>query len=236
MRKILLITIFFLIINPKTVRAITTTPTLSPTPKLQQTPTASPSSALEENVVEVRNALKEAVKNKINEVKDKIEKKSYVGNISEITGTSIVITNFRGKQRVRILDDSTIINALKKQIKANALEVENKIIAIGNIAENEVLEAKRIVVVEKPKIVPLKKKLILGTIEAIDTKLTSLVVNDKTKSTPFLLTKDTKIYLFSEQTKLIKPKDLKINTKVLILYLENTDGKTPQVKTIFVME
>jgi hypothetical protein len=233
MRKILILLVLTAILNTKYVFAVST-PT--PSPILTTTPVSSPSSVLEENVAEVRNALKEAVKNKINEIKDKIEKKSYVGNILEITDSAIVITNFRGKQRIRILEDSTIINALKREIKANALEVEDKIIAIGDIAENEVLEAKRIVVVEKPKTVPLKRRVILGNIEAIDSKFTNITIKDTTNSTVFLLTKDTKIYFFNDQTKKLKSNELKLNQKVLLIYFENTSGKTSQIKTVFVIE
>ncbi len=214
---------------------------ISPTPTLiKATPIASPSAGLtpttaeEEKVQEIR----QAIKDKLTEIKDKIEKKAYVGTILEITDSTLSLTNFRGKRRVRLSAETTIIGGNKKEVTIKDLAVEDKVIAMGEVDANGTLEAKRVIVVPKPLTPPIKRLIFYGTVTEINSKTSTITLTniknlDQTlaitvdKNTKFVNLKDTKV-----ETKL---KDLITNQKLIVIYPEPAQGKTAVAKTIFIL-
>lgn len=224
---IFIIIIRFISINPAV--AATSTPTVTVT----TTPSASPSVVPEDEKV---NEIRQAIKDKLTEIKNKIEKRAYVGQITEITDSLITISNFRGKQRLRIFPETIIIGVNKKEIKSNELEIDGKIIGMGDLGENDILHSKRIVVVSPPKTIPPKKLAIWGIINTIDLKNSSLNISSLIdKDRELILKTDTAslIYLISDQKSQIKLKNLKENQKIIVVYYEPSSEKTPVVKTIF---
>lgn len=206
---------------------------LSANKVLAVSPTASPSATLtptgiaeDEKVKEIRDAIKE----KVNQIKEKIEKKAFVGVIDQITDATITLNNFRGKQRVRITEETTIIGASAKAIKNTDLAVEDKVIAMGEMGENEILEAKRVVVAPVPKTPPAKRLVAMGMIAQIDAKNSTLIVNELNLKTD----KNTKI-LSQSNNKTLKFVDLAKDQKAIVVYFEATSGKTPTIKSLFVL-
>lgn len=238
LKKILLLIIVSLIIYcllPSFSLAVSTTPSPSASPSAS----LSPTTIEDEKVKELRDSLTATgIQEKLDQIKDKIEKKAYVGTILEITDSTLTLSSFRGKQRVRLTAETTIVGSSKKEITTKDLAVEDKIIAMGDVDTNGTLEAKRIVVVAVPKTVPPKRLVIFGTITAIDSKastvtLTSIKNLDETvtlkidKDTDLADPKDTKVT--------IKLKDLKESQKVLAIYPEPAEGKPAIAKIIFVL-
>lgn len=213
----------------------TATPTIKPgniTPIPQITPT--PTGAEEQNVKEIREAIKE----KVNEIKDKIEKKAYVGIITQITDSTITLSNFRGKQRVRLLENIVIIGLNKKEIFAKDLAVDDKVIALGTISDNDILEAKRLLVVAVPKTIPPKRLFLIGSITGIDSKLSTITVSllgnlDKT----VVLKIDSTTLIISQADAKATPKfkNLIQDQKVIVVYPQTAEGKIPIVKTLFLL-
>ncbi len=204
-------------------------------------PTASPSATIaptgdeEEKVQEIR----QAIKDQLNEIKDKIEKKAYVGNIFEITDSVITINNFRGKQRVRISEDTTILNASKKEIGLKDLALEDKIIALGEPEVNEILDTKRILVVASPKTTPALRKIFVGTISQTNSKTSTLIVSPLNQNDqPLSVKLDKTSYLVNQNN----PKDnlifgdFKSSQKIVVIYPETAEGKTPLAKTVFLIK
>jgi len=154
--------IFLLLLLPLDVFAAT--PTASPSATIAPaSPSASQSGSTgpeEKKVQEMRQIVKD-----ISEIKEKIEKKGYVGKILEITDSTLTITNFRGKQRVRIIEGTVIVGTNKKEIPMKDLALEDKIIALGEPDTNDTLDAKRITVVALPKIAPAKRLIFYGKIK-----------------------------------------------------------------------
>jgi len=207
----------------------------SPSP----TSTASPSVALtpttadDEKVKEIRDAIKE----KVNAIKEKIEKRAYVGIISQITDSTFTLENFRGKQRVRITEQTTIIGSNKKEIKTNELAVGDKVIALGTLSDNEILEAKRVVVVPIPKTVPAKRLIFFGKITETNVQKGTLIVTDlkNLDQTLELKVDKTTTFIFQSDPKVKTTlKDLKENQKVVIIYPETAQGN-PIVKSLFIL-
>lgn len=236
---VILITLIALIAPKGRLLAVSSTPTPTPTKKLSTTPVASPSAGLtptgseDEKVQEVR----QAIKDKLNEIKDKVEKKAYVGIITEITDSTLTISNFRGKERIRIAEDTIIIDANKKEIKASDLAVDDKVIALGEVDPNETLVAKRVTVVLKPKVVAPKRQIFFGSISEVDSK-GSLLTIVGTKDKEITLKIDTKTFITSlKDAKLvIKLKDIKPEQKVIAVYPETVEGKTPVAIDLFLLQ
>lgn len=206
--------------------------TAAPSPKVSITPT--PTTSVDENVKEIRDAIKE----KVNEIKDKVEKKAYIGIISQITDSTLTLNNDKGKQRVRLTEETIIVGTSKKEIKQNELAVDNKVIALGTVSENEILEAKRVIVVAIPKVLPPKRIVFFGSINEIDAKKSIYsLVNPYNLDLSLDIKIDSTAYLANgiDSKVLPKIKDLKQNLKVIIIYNTPVQGKTPIAKTIFLL-
>lgn len=133
---------------------------------------ASPSA-----VREIREKVKEMVRQKIDEVK-KGQKGAYAGEITKISGDLITISTLTNKQsQVRVGEETKIIGSAKKEIKADGLKIGDFIIAMGYLGENEVLEAKRVIVATKPK--PLSRQVAFGKVTDISVEERILTVKNE---------------------------------------------------------
>lgn len=236
MRKIKLIK-FIIIINIINVifvggvYAVSTTPTASPSA------TATPTDTENEKVKELLELNKQkAMEDKLNEIKEKIENKGYVGTISEITDSTIVITNFRGKQRIRIAEAVTIIGANKKEIETKDLAVDDKIIAMGQPDNTETLEAKRIIVIVPPKTTSPVRVIFYGIITQTDSKTSTLSLSEAKNPDQVLsvkIDKTTNLIDQKDPKNDLSFKDFKEGQKLIIVYPQPAEGKTPLAKTIF---
>ncbi len=211
---------------------------VSPTPTIKPVATGTtapmPTAADDEKVKEIRDAIKE----KVNEIKEKIEKRAYVGIISQITDSTITLDNFRGKQRARLTSATTIIGADKREIKAKDLALEDKVITMGDLGENEILEAKRVLVVPKPKTTPLKRTIFIGTITAINGRTAIITVTDlkdPDTSLDFAVDKDTYLALVGNAKGTPKFADLKDSQRVVVVHLLSPDSKTIHAKSVFIL-
>ena len=222
---------------------------ISPTPTLAQkttvTPISSPSARLtpttieDEKVKELRDSLTATgIQEKLNQIKDKIEKRAYVGTILEITDSTLTLSSFRGKQRVRLTEETTIIGTNKKEITTKDLAVEDKIITMGEVDTNGTLEAKRVVVVAPLKTIPPKRLVFFGTITEIDSKastVTLTAIKNLDQTVTLKIDKNTDLADPKDAKVIIKLKDLKENQKILAIYPEPAEGKPAIAKTIFLL-
>lgn len=196
------------------------TPKTSITPSLTSTASASPD---DEKVKEIRDAVREKVQEKIQEIKDKIEKKGYVGILTEMTDSTLSVDTQTGEKLVTIDDQATIIGTTKKEIKSKDLEIGQKIIAMGLLGENEILLAKRIVVVT-PEKNPTIKTAFMGKISLIDIKLKTISLDHLRKlSLKYQLKIDSKLTKFtSKEFKTLKEGDL-----LVVVSSQEKESETP---------
>lgn len=148
MKKITLILLFvtlgFLYTLPA--KAISPTPTASPS----VTPTLSGN--LEDKIQEIREEVKKKVREKIEEIK-KGTKAAYAGEIINISDLTLTLNAPTGERKVQIATDTAIISLGGRKVTPPDLKVGNFILAMGYLGDNNLLEAKRIVVANKPKLV-----------------------------------------------------------------------------------
>jgi len=215
-------------------KAYALTPTTAPsaTPSATPTQTATSSATENEKVKEIRDQLKE----KGSEIKEKIDKKAFGGLITQITDLTITLDNFRGKQRVRLKEETIIINSSRKEIKAKDLAVEDKVIAMGTVSDNDILDATRVVVVANPAAAPAKTTVAMGTISAIDMpKSTVSIAPLKDGAAVSLKVLATTTLFLQSENKEIKLSDLEKDKKVIVVYQSSSDGKTLTAKHISVL-
>jgi hypothetical protein len=152
---------------------------ISPTPTVTLNPTPTLSVKLEEKIQEIRDEVKKKVREKIEETK-KGMKAAYFGEITAITESTLTITTFKGVSNVRIGMDTVIVGRGNKKIALKDLAIGDYIIAMGYIADNNLLDAKRIVVINKPKVVA--REVAFGKVTDISADEKILTVKNEKKN------------------------------------------------------
>lgn len=116
-------------------------------------PEASPAGeeVIDEKIKDVRDWAKEKAREMIEEAK-KGRKKAFVGKISEIANTNLVIDTHLGEKQAKTDEETKIIGLGKKEIEFEDLEIGSFVIAMGYLEETGVLNARRIVISKRPKV------------------------------------------------------------------------------------
>lgn len=246
MRKLKILTFFFVILHftfcsPRWVEAsilhlnkvyaatipVTANVGTSPTPTKKLLPTSSTASLsatpTDEKIQEIRDVVKEKVLEKIQEIKDKITKKGYVGILREMTDSTLTLETLAGERMVTVDNEATIIGTSKKAIKVKELEIDQKLIAMGTIDDNNILVAKRIIVVSTPTQATPKKEAYVGRIYEIDTKTKTIKLNHLRKLNLLHIVKVDKETKFS----LGSFTDLKVNNIILVISSQISGNLSP---------
>lgn len=229
---------FFLVLNLALIFCLFNFQALaaSPTPNPTETQELSPTPVSEDEEEKVKE-IRDKVKAKVDEIREKMEKKAYVGNISQITDSTLALENFRGTQRVRINEETTIIGSDRKVIETKDLAVENRVIAMGTVSENEILEAVRIVVVAQPTNPPVKKIVFLGIITEVDTKKSEITLSSvKNQEESLALKVDAKTEITKKpENEDLRFKNLEKDQKVIVIYPQAAEGKIPVARSISIL-
>jgi hypothetical protein len=112
----------------------------------------------------------EAVKEKIREKELEPLRKAYVGKLKTISDATLVLETISGIKQAEVSTEAAILRIsknTKKAIEFEDLALGETTIAMGYVAENEVLEAKRVLVSETPSEAQ-KKIAIYGVVQEID--------------------------------------------------------------------
>jgi hypothetical protein len=128
------------------------------------------SSEAEEKVKDIRDALKEQVKEKIEEVKSNQKKKGFFGELKEIAEKVLTIHALGGERLVKIGDDTEIVlfeKDKKTNIKFEDLALGDFIIVMGYSTQNGSVEGKRLVVTKKAPDAD-KRLAFFGEIQSLD--------------------------------------------------------------------
>lgn len=133
-----------------------------------------------QKIKELREAVKEKVQEKIQEIKKGIPR-AYVG---EITKIDIDNSNFTLETRSKTLqittnEETKIIGAKKENLQLADLKIGNFCIAMGYLTDENTLQAKRIVVIPKPK--PPAREVAFGKVIDISAEEKILTVKNERK-------------------------------------------------------
>lgn len=206
---------------------------VSPT-KVPPTPTLAllPTSIDDDKV----NDIREAIKEKVNQIKDKIEKRAYVGTIKEMSTGILIINNFRGQQQVKTDEITVVFASNKKEIQLKDLAIGDKVIILGTINGDGILKAVRITVVAPTTVVVPKREIYFGQVLSVDAPKLKIIFSTEGKES------QTKSFSFDSKTKLItlpgstdmKIKDIKPKQRAAIIVPQTTTN--PTIKSVFVLD
>lgn len=98
----------------------------------------------------------ERIKQKVEERIEKVlsdaeerRKQALVGELKEIANSTLTIETDLGDIQTKVMTDAAILNLEREEIELGDLEIGSKIISMGYLDDQDILEAKRVVVVEK---------------------------------------------------------------------------------------
>lgn len=163
---------FWLLTATTTVRAQTASPTVAPTTSLQ--PTVSE--------VEVRESLQDrlrrAAEDKTDEAKKILgssDRRAIVGTLKDLSSNTLTIQLKNGGTRMSSIGESAVVLRQGKAAKLEDLAIGDYVIAMGYLTTGDVLDARRVVAVDKPTSQPARMTLV-GTISSVNEKSASLKV------------------------------------------------------------
>jgi hypothetical protein len=134
---------------------------------------ATPEGKLEEKIQEIR----EAVKERVQEVRRGFPR-AYFGEIKQIGSQEFTLQTRREEIQVTVNQETKIIGRNKQTLEFKDLKIGDFCIVMGYLDENRKLEAKRIVLIPKPK--PPKRIAFWGKVSDISSYEKILtVINEK---------------------------------------------------------
>lgn len=148
---------------------------------------------------EIRKMVQEKVQ-KMLETTKLGQKRAYVGEITEIINSILTLNTALGEKQIKVATDAAIISKGNKKVELKDLEIGSFAIAMGYLTEENVLETRRLVVINKPtsparevafgKVTDISAEEKILTVKQEKKGITyTIVVNDKTMITKKLDTK-----------------------------------------------
>lgn len=229
--KHLITIIYVIIISFTPIFAVANVPTPSPT----LTVTPAPTKPEDEKIQDIRQSVKE----KVTQIKEAMDKRAFVGVIRDITGETLIITNFRGQQRLNTDETTTFIAANKKEILIRDLAIGDKLIAFGIATDKNELQTVRIHVIAPNKTPPPPvRNTLIGQVLEIDNKKSTLSFANEgsdAATNTYKVDKNSKYSpALSEPLRSINLKQLTIGKRAILIYQEI--NKILTVKSLFYLE
>ncbi len=139
---------------------------------------STPSADIKLKLEELKKEIASKAANLKQELNHKLQNKAYVGNIKTHSQASISLASNNGPKLVTINQDTVFDSQVKgKQYSLKNMSDEDYIAALGDIDETQVLIARKITLLPKPK--TAEKTYLWGKIVSIDGKLANLLDNSQ---------------------------------------------------------
>ncbi len=199
---------------------------LSPTPTDEVDP---------DSVKGVREEVEKRVREKIDEIITRQEKRGWIGEITETSAIGFKIQVGEETRTVTINDEATIINENRQSINFEDLETGDWVIAMGYTQVDGSLDARRIVVTTEKD--PLEKLSIYGIITEKAAQDEILLVRNNEESYELIFTNDSEINL-QQGTEIEETEynDLAVDQKVVAVISPTAGaGATYQVENMLVL-
>lgn len=178
----------------------------------------------------LREAVKEAVKEQVDSIKQAVAKRSFVGTISKISDLNLTLTTLTGDSRsITMVTDTTVKLISGKEGTLKDIKEGSFVIAMGNIDSAGVLTSKRIVIIAKG---------LADTRVALYGKATKTAASQLTIETPDKTTLTLKILSdtkFSTKSKVTAAKDIKEGFTIVAIAKPGTTKTTFNLTRLFVI-
>lgn len=119
----------------------------------------------------IRKNIEESVATTMAAIKQNIVKRSFVGEVTAKSDTSMTLASSRKQPRVITFLPDTTVKVAGKETSLADVKVGNFVISMGDVDTAGSMTAKRILVIDKP--VADNRRIVIGTV----TKATSALIN-----------------------------------------------------------
>ncbi|MDO8551192.1 MAG: hypothetical protein Q7S03_00720 [bacterium] len=214
-------------------QTITPTSNATPSPKATISPeaTTTPSDRLQQ--------IKERVGERIQAIKDQVNKKGFWGTLSQVNNSTLVLDTSRGERRVKTTEDTKILLD-NKEVKFADLGIGNFIISMGNWDnKSEVLTAKRILSFSKPPKPAVERLVVSGKVTDVTLDDKVFVVNNPKKpGISYQIKASSKTVIntqVGDSTKKINFESLTVGRQVTVVVTKDKDKGSYTAKLIFAL-
>jgi hypothetical protein len=135
--------------------------------------------ASESAVQEIRDKVKEIVREKIEETQ-KGQKAAFFGEIGKITEEALTLQTTQGEKQLKIATDTAFIGKGNKKITLDDLKAGSFAIAMGFLEDNNSLQTKRLVISEKTQ--TAARETAFGKITDISSEEKVLTIKNEAKN------------------------------------------------------
>jgi hypothetical protein len=195
------------------------TPSPTPSSSTLRTPSPTPSTATSSGSTD--DTVKQNILDRIDKVLDQKpevmrKKSSAVGTVSRVTTEFITVQTLKGEQTVKIMPGSTVIVTFPRSLAAKLEDVELNgfVVIMGFMNDEDVLEARRILV-STTNLFPKEKRVVIGKIVELAT--TSFVVTTRDNREEKIVLGRSTAYE-DVQGEAIKRTSLEVDTEVLAVF------------------
>jgi len=184
----------------------------------------TPSGKIQEKTKEkqITESVRKLVEEKVQQLLAERKKTGWLGTVQEKNTISLTIETRRGTREVLFSEETRIVNLKSQPQDLNDLTTGKKIVALGYQQGENILEAKRIIVVENPSSV---KTALLGRVSDKSTIEKLLVItpaNDKDQTVEITISPETKILNIKNEE--VAYEDLEKGQRVGLVYKKTTEG------------
>ena len=167
----------------------------------------------------------ERIKQKVEERIEKVlstaeqgQKRALVGTLKSIANSTLTIETQTGDSQAKVATDATILNEDREEIEIDDLEISSNLIAMGYLDNQNVLNAKRVVVTEEFQIP--ESESVFGTVTDISQEEKILTIKHPKTQTVYMvdINSNTKITKrVGEEVKEIKFSDIEENDRLVVI-------------------
>jgi len=172
---------------------------------------------LEENIQQIREAVKEKVRERVEEVKQGIPR-AYFGEIKQIGSQEFTLETRREEIQVTVSSETKIVGKNKQNLEFKDLKVGDFCIAMGYLTKDNTLDAKRIVIIPKPK--PPVRITAFGKVIDISSEEKILTVKNEKRGLTYTVSTNEKTVITKKVDKRIERVDfsaIEIGDRVIVV-------------------
>jgi len=172
---------------------------------------------LDEKIQQIREAVREKVKERVQEIRQGIPR-AYFGEIKQIGNQEFTLQTRREEIQVTVGSETKIIGRNKQDLQFKDLKVGDDCIAMGYLNEGRILEAKRIVLIPKPK--PPLRITIFGRVTDISEEEKVLTVRNEKRGLTYTVATNDKTIITKKGEKRIEKTDfsaIEIGDRVIVV-------------------
>lgn len=182
------------------------------------TPTITPNNN-QNDIQKIREVVQQKVKEKLREITQPSDTpKGIIGNIIQIDHNQFTIEYQNNPRTIKFDDTTVFIDKNRNKSKADKFKIGQDILAMGTFDDPNVLNAKRIIIIDLKSITNDQKVIVVGKIVDIS-KSSSIfaLIPTKNKNVQYQINTDTKTEVITQTNQKISLNDLQSGQKIITI-------------------